>query len=73
MLLAINFGVGCKTGMLSSRIGSSRIGSSSLALVFTNVLAFLGISNPGRKLAHLHLDELPICVLTQLLSVSSNL
>ena len=44
MLLAMNFDVGCNTGVLSSRIGSSTI-----ALVFTDLVVFLGISNPGIK------------------------
>ena len=40
----MKLGVGCKTGVLSSRIGSSRI-----ALVFTDLVVFLGISNRGIK------------------------
>ena len=44
MLFAIKFGVGCKTGVLSSRIGSSRI-----ELVFTDYVVFMSISNPGIK------------------------
>ena len=40
----MKFGVGCKTGVVSSRIGSSRI-----ALVFSDLVVFLDISNPGIK------------------------
>ena len=61
MLLAIKFGVGCKTGVLSSRIESSRI-----ALVFADLVAYLGISNTDIKLTHLRLDKLLIFVSTQL-------
>ena len=62
MLLAMQFGVGFKTGVLSSRIGSSII-----ALVFTDLVVFIGISNSGiKKLDHLYLNEFPICVSTQL-------
>ena len=57
MLLAMKFGAGCKTGVLSSRIESSRI-----VLVFNDLVVFLGISNAGIKLAHLHLDKLSIFV-----------
>ena len=55
MRIAIIFGVGGKTGVLLSAIGSSRI-----ALIFADLL------NPVLKLAHLHLDELPIVVSTKL-------
>ena len=57
----MDFGDGCSNGVLSFRIGSS-----SIALVCTDLAVFLGISNPGIKLAHLHLDGLQIFVSPQL-------
>ena len=51
----MNFCLGFNIGVLSSKIGLLRI-----ALVFADLVVFLGISSPVLKLAHVLLEMLPI-------------